>query len=289
MYVENEIEAQNTLKLCYIPLTLRPFQSSWEGLEITDKSTSIQNSLVETVDKARFLANSSAETGAWLQALPSPQLGTHMSNDEFRVSISLRLGLPILQPHKCVCGTKVDKFTRHGLSCSKAAGTRPRHEASNNLILRALKSAEIPSTREPPGCSGPDGKKPDGLSLVPWARGRSLLWDFTCSDTFAPSYVQRSSRELGWVAKEAERKKFIHYDHLKEQFIFVAAETSGVFGKHALKLLKKIGSKITEVTKEKRATSYLFQRISIAIQRGNVASILGTIPPSKNLTELYYL
>ena len=41
-------------------------------------------------------------------------------------------------------------------------------------------------------------------------------------------------------------------------------------------------------THEKRATSYLLQRIGLAIQRGNVASILGTLPPSKNLNQIYY-
>ncbi|KAJ6642797.1 NADPH oxidase 5, partial [Pseudolycoriella hygida] len=44
-----------------------------------------------------------------------------------------------------------------------------RNEALNNLIQRSLKSAEIPCTRERPGCSGPDG-----ISLIPWARGKSL-------------------------------------------------------------------------------------------------------------------
>lgn len=56
--------------------SLRPFQNSWEGFGIAEKSTSIQNSLIETADKARFLVNSSEETGVWLQALPSPQIGT---------------------------------------------------------------------------------------------------------------------------------------------------------------------------------------------------------------------
>ena len=87
------------------------------------------------------------------------------------------------------------------------------------------------------------------------------------------------------------RLKIDHYSHLASQFIFipVATETSGVFGKLGLELIKKIGSKITEYTNEKRATSYLIQRISIAIQKGNVASILGTIPPSKDLSEIFYL
>lgn len=159
------------------------------------------------------------------------------------------------------------------------------------MIQRALKSAEIPSTREPPGCSSPDGKKPDGLSLAPCTRGKSPLWDYTCGDTFAQSHISRSSHELGWVAKQAENYKLDTYDHLREQFIFVpvSSETTGVFGKIGYKILNEIGIRITETTKEKRATSYLFQRIGIAIQRGNVASILGTIPPSKNLNELFYL
>lgn len=119
-----------------------------------------------------------------------------------------------------------------------------------------------------------------------------MLWDYTCAcDTFASSYINRTSKEVGWAAKHAEEKKYEHYVDLREQFIFIpiATETSGVFGKDEIKLIKAIGSKITEVTSEKRATSFLFQRLAITIQRGNVASILGTIPPSKNLNELFYL
>lgn len=238
------------------------------------------------------MANSSIESGAWLQALPSTHLGTHLSNEEFRVAVGLRLGSPILQPHKCTkCRSKVDEFARHGLSCASASGTLPRHRAFNTYMQRALKSAEHPCLLEPPGCSRPDGKKPDGLTLIPWAKGKSLLWDYTCADTFAPSYLNHTAKEVGWAAKNAEDKKYEHYQHLREQFLFipVATETSGVFGKDALKLIKAIGTKITEVTHEKKATSYLIQRLSIIIQRGNVASVLGTVPPSKNLSEIFYL
>ena len=34
---------------------------------------------------------------------------------------------------------------------------------------------------------------------------------------------------------------------------------------------------------------WLRQRVSLAAQRGNVASILGTLPPGKELEEVYYL
>ena len=40
-----------------------------------------------------------------------------------------------------------------------------------------------------------DGKRPDGMSLVPWSRGLPLLWDFTCSeqDTLTPSNMSTSA------------------------------------------------------------------------------------------------
>ena len=37
------------------------------------------------------------------------------------------------------------------------------------------------------------------------------------------------------------------------------------------------------------STSYLTQRISLAIQRGNAASILGAIPQTRGLEEIFYI
>ena len=39
-------------------------------------------------------------------------------------------------------------------------------EELNDLIWRALKRADIPSTKEPTGLLRGDGKRPDGLTLV---------------------------------------------------------------------------------------------------------------------------
>ena len=69
----------------------------------------------------------------------------------------------------------------------------------------------------------------------------------------------------------------------------VSTETLGSWAPMAAKFIKDIGSKITDATGEKRATSYLFQSLGIAIQRGNAASISGTVPSQKELDEIYYL
>ena len=69
----------------------------------------------------------------------------------------------------------------------------------------------------------------------------------------------------------------------------VAVETMGSWGQIGLKFVKDLGSRIADVTGEKQSTSLLFQSLSMAIQRGNAASISGTIPNVKSLHELFLL
>ena len=44
-------------------------------------------------------------------------------------------------------------------------------------------------------------------SLVSWKGGKILVWDVTCPDTLASSYVSLAVREPGAVAAEAEYTK----------------------------------------------------------------------------------
>ena len=59
-------------------------------------------------------------------------------------------------------------------------------------------------------------------------------------------------------------------------FVPVAIETSGAFGSAALELFTDIARRIRFVTLEVNAQPYLIQRISVALQQGNAAAILGT-------------
>jgi len=67
----------------------------------------------------------------------------------------------------------------------------------------------------------------------------------------------------------------------------IAVETSGVWDTEGLNFIRKLGSKIADITKNPKSISYFFQRISIAVQRGNVASIHGTLPSGRSLDEIY--
>ncbi|XP_035711828.1 uncharacterized protein LOC118437132 [Folsomia candida] len=273
------------------PLDVRGIQATWEKPQQEAAINHLKNGAPTPEDKARLLAIGQPHVGAWLNAIPSPQLGTLLPNETFRVACALRLGCDVCHPHKCPCGAEVTSKGYHGLKCKRSAGRYSRHTAANDVISRALRSAGAPAIKEPPGCSRQDGKRPDGLVLIPWARGRPMVWDFTCSDTFAPSYLPQTRIHPGAAAEKAEDAKNKKCEFLQDRFLFVpvAIETIGVWGKEVLSLIKEIGSRITIVTEEKRATAFLLQRMSIAVQRGNVAAILGSLPAGRELDEIFLL
>jgi hypothetical protein len=72
-------------------------------------------------DLARFKALQCRESGSWLHAIPSPNIGTLLDNTSFQVCIGLRLGCNLCTPHICKCNAKVDEIGIHGLSCSKSS------------------------------------------------------------------------------------------------------------------------------------------------------------------------
>ena len=79
-------------------------------------------------------------------------------------------------------------------------------------LMSTMASASIPSVLEPSGIYRSDGKRPDGMTLLPWSKGRSLLWDFTCPDTLAPSHLTSTCISAGAAALKAERRKEVKYN-----------------------------------------------------------------------------
>lgn len=105
------------------------------------------------------------------------------------------------------------------------------------------------------------------------------------------SYVKSTSTTPGAAASQAEAHKNKLYAEFSQNYHFIpiAIETSGVWGPIGLKFIHELGRRIKANTGEPRSTFYLIQRISLAIQRGNSASILGAIPKQSALSEVFYL
>ena len=184
-------------------------QKYWDSLIVSSVAENLIHDALNVQACARLLAATCKESGAWLQALPIPSIGLRMDNDTVRVAAALRLGSTICRPHACQhCGSEVDHFGVHGLSYRMCEGRHFRHSVLNNIIHCTLSSAQVPSQLEPSGIYRSEGKRPDGITMVPWERGKLMVWDVTCSDTFANSYAAAASREPRAVAALAGEESY---------------------------------------------------------------------------------
>ena len=64
--------------------------------------------------------------------------------------------------------------------------------------------------------------------------------------------------------------------HRSDSFTPVAIDTSGVLSVQTRELLTELGKRIFEITEEVEETTYLFQQVSVAIQRGNMFCFTGS-------------
>ena len=257
-------------------------EKSWDCIRAEATASTLLDGARDDMERARLLAAMDRDSGAWLQALPISSVGLKMDDSTLRIAVGLRLGTTICAPHICQhCGAEVSARGTHGLSCKYSEGRHFRHAEINDIIHRTLTTAGIPSRLEPPGLSRSDGKRPDGMSLVPWSMGRLLVWDATCPDTFAISYRGLATSGAGSVAASAERKKDGKYSHLAPTYLFspVAIESSGAIGPRSKTFLRELGRRVRQESGEVNSTRYLLQRVSFAIQRGNAAAILGCARP----------
>ena len=228
--------------------------------------------------RARLLSAAAPESAAWLHAIPAATLGTLLDQETLRVAIALRVGADVCSSHRCRCGSMADRKGYHALTCRFSAGRHPRHTALNDVVRRALQSAGIPSLLEPTGVDRGDGKRPDGMTIYPFAEGKCLTWDATCVNTFAESHVLSAAISAGAAARDAEEKKRKKYADLARRFHFepLAFETSGVAGPSTRTFVRELGKRMTSVSGDRRETAWLWQRLGLAIVRGNAASVLQT-------------
>ena len=125
--------------------------------------------------------------------------------------------------------------------------------------------------KEPTGLSRTDGKRPDGMSLIPWLSGKSIVWDVTVINTMAESYIATSSRSTAGAAEIADRRKTDKYSSLSSFYMFqpIAVETFGPFNQSGLDFLTDLGRRLQNTSTDVRECVFLFQRLSVAIQRYN--------------------
>ena len=100
-----------------------------------------------------------------------------------------------------------------------------------------------------------------------------MTWDVTVSSTLAPteSYVEATSRTAGAAAELADVRKSANYSNLEPTRVFqpLDFENLGPMNESAKKKISELGQKIVSVTGGNLECRFLFQRMSISVQRFN--------------------
>jgi hypothetical protein len=84
-------------------------------------------------------------------------------------------------------------------------------DAVNDPRKRSLALADIPSLLAPSSPSRDDGKRADGLIVLPWASGQCALRDFACPYILTASHLDRAVLRACNVAPDAEIRKLTKY------------------------------------------------------------------------------
>jgi len=112
-----------------------------------------------------------------------------MNNATSLLRVPGLLGAPVVHP--------ITVNGHHGLSRRHSSGRHSRHNQINDMLCRAwFVSFETLATREARGLCTNTDKRPDGVTQLPWRRGRCLPWDATCTQTRSHrvTYLQATTR-----------------------------------------------------------------------------------------------
>ncbi len=126
---------------------------------------------------------------------------------------------------------------------------------------------------------------------MPWSNGRCLVWDFTCPHTLAASHLNKVVFGPGEVANDAESRKSVKYRSLAALYSLtpIAVESMGPLGQDATIFFNDLGRRIEATTAEPRSLQFLFKRLSVTVQRGNAACVIGTVSSSGGQDDLLYI
>ena len=167
----------------------------------------------------------------------------------------------------------MDSRGAHGLSYIKSAGRQSRHSLVNEIILKAFSKAGIPVSREPSGLIPGSSLRPDGCSIASWSQGKCIAWDVTCPDTLAASSLSGSALKAGHAAEHAAVNKKQNYSQLAASHTFVplAFKTLSAMNEEG------ISGRMIASSEDSRERMFLFQRLSVAVQRGNISCFSGSL------------
>ena len=162
---------------------------------------------------ARALAMSSAlpHAGDWLKVVPSPALGLHLHDREFRICIDYWLGLRQMDHEThcpcCTSGKKADPMGDHQVGCSGNGDCINRHNVLRDILFATAQSAALAPWRELPELIAGSASRPADVFLPNWCRGHPAALDVTVILTMQEHTVTGAATTQGHALRIGEEWK----------------------------------------------------------------------------------
>ncbi|KAH0810808.1 hypothetical protein GEV33_011983 [Tenebrio molitor] len=141
---------------------------------------------------------------------------------------------------------------------------------------------DTPKT-EPNGLSRDDGKRPYGMTLVPWIKGQPLVWDVTIVDTLANSYVLKTSEVSGFAAEMICKRKRSKYSSII--FKGLAFESFGLWCKEAINFINVTGNRLIAESGIDTMAPYLTIDLTVQIIQKCYHQVISTPDKYTTFTE----
>ena len=108
------------------------------------------------------------------------------------------------------------------------------------------------------------------MTLIPWKGDKALLWDVIIVNSVASSYLSASSSLVGSIAEMPAEKKEAKYADLTQTYYSNLWHLKPLgLSTHRRSLFYDLGKYLSEISGENRESEFLFQRLSVALQRFN--------------------
>ena len=173
----------------------------------------------------------------------------------------------------------------HALHCRDDRGLKGgRHDRIRDVIFKSAQHASLSPLKEMPGLIPGSLSRPANVYVGNWVDGRKVAFDVSVtSPTQEAILFQAADRPAAAIEARKQSKMRAHFSNCQSQGIFfqpLVVESFGGWDFDALKFLKEIGRQDARRWGKDSAMEikYFFQRLSVALQRGNAALLIERDP-----------
>lgn len=222
--------------------------------------------------------------GDWVNVLPSPALLLHLDTRSFGKAMAYRLGLKTMPESPCSadhCDKTLDSLGDHAMHCRDDHGFRGgRHDRLRDQILKEAQRAGLNPKKELPGLIPGTQARPADVFVEEWIDGRKVAFDVSVVSPTQDAIIDRAAEHPAAAIEMRKSEKIRrHAAGCRATGIYfrpIVVETFGGWDPDAAKDLKAIA---TQAAPRKGLSNSIeikqfFQRLSVALQRGNSTLLL---------------